>query len=73
MGGETRYEWKTASPRPKFPRLAADFSEARVRLALSQAASLYRRVHSLIRSGVMTHVEDVILSLIPSRVRHTKQ
>lgn len=59
---------------PQVPSQAEDFSEERVRLALSQAALLYRRVHSLIRSGVMTHFEDVILvSLIPSRVQHTKQ
>lgn len=52
---------RAKDPLPKFPSPAEDFSEEGVRLALSQAVLLYRCVHSLIRSGVMTHFEDVIL------------
>lgn len=68
---------KDESERPplsKLPSPAEDFSEEGVHLTLSQAVLLYRLVHSLIRSGVMTHFEDVILvSDPPSRVQHTKQ
>ncbi|MEJ1278120.1 hypothetical protein NN561_009039 [Cricetulus griseus] len=49
---------RAKDPLPKFPSPAEDFSEEGVRLALSQAVLLYRCVHSLIRSGVMTHFED---------------
>lgn len=56
-----RKDERERPPLPKFPSPAEDFSEEGVRLGLSQAVLLYRCVHSLIRSGVMTHFEDVIL------------